>query len=274
MPTQFPHLALVLHVLLPFLFAGAGLALALSRRFRRYVRGTGSLQQTASNTSVGLLFLLSQTVLRGVMLGVYSAVSSAVPWRWEARAWWGYLLAFVLLDFVYYVQHRLEHQVPVLWAIHSVHHQSVDYNWSVSFRVGMLASLSTMCFHALVALAGVDLVTYAAVSTAHAALLFTLHARTKFTLGPGRFFNAPVFHRVHHASNEEAIDRNFGGVLLLFDRLFGTFTPYREGLVYGVSGEPAPQNPVSANVAPWSALLATVAKQPTLGAKVRALFVR
>lgn len=265
---------IVLSLALSVLATGLVLAVWLSPELRRWLRGTGSVHQTLSNASVGALFLLSQLFFRGVIIAVFTAVSALVPWKLPHAHPITFVIAFLLLDAVYYMQHRLEHKVPLLWAIHSVHHQSADYNWSVSFRVGIFASISTMLFHSLVALAGVDAVTYAAVGTAHAMLLFGLHARTHFTMGPGRVFNAPIFHRVHHASNEDAIDKNFGGVLLVFDRLFKTFTPYREGLVYGVTDEPLHHNPVTANVAPWLTLLRTVNKQKTLGAKVKALFVR
>jgi len=261
--------AIVLAMVASFL-----LALLLSRRVRRAVRGTGSLRQTASNAGVGLLFLASQALLRGALVAAFAGVASLVPWELPPHHPGTYALAFVLLDLVYYVQHRLEHRVPLLWAIHAVHHQSVDYNWSVSFRVGVLASLTTVCFHSLLALAGIDPVTYAAVGVVHAALLFGLHAPTTFTFGPGRFFNAPVFHRVHHASNDAALDRNFGGVFLVFDRLCGTFAPFQSGLVYGVKDEVAPADPVGANVAPWISLLAVVARQSTWRGRLRALFVR
>ncbi len=263
-------LAIGLGVILPFLLAGV----AFSARFRSWIRGTGSLKQTASNAGVGLLFLASQALLRGTLIAAYAGVAALIPWKLPEHRPGTYALAFLLIDFIYYVQHRLEHQVPLLWAIHSVHHQSGDYNTSVSFRVGLFASLSTLLFHTTLALAGVSATTYAAVGTAHALLLFSLHARTTFTFGPGRFVNAPVFHRVHHAANAFAIDRNFGGVFLLWDRLFGTFAPFREGLVYGVDGEPNPHNPITANLAPWVHLLGVVARKKSLGEKLRALFVR
>jgi sterol desaturase/sphingolipid hydroxylase (fatty acid hydroxylase superfamily) len=246
----------------------------LSPELRRSLRGTGSIRQTLSNAGVGVVFLLSQLVFRGALVAVFAFVSMHVPWKLPEHRIGTYVVTFVLLDFIYYCQHRLEHQVPVLWAIHAVHHQSIDYNWSVSFRVGALASLTTICFHSLLALAGVDPITYAAVGTVHAMLLFGLHAKTKFTFGPGRIFNAPLFHRVHHASNEAAIDRNFGGVLLVFDRVLGTFTPWRDGLAYGVVGQDGPIDPLRANAAPWIALASTIAKQRTLPGKLRALFVR
>jgi alkylglycerol monooxygenase len=249
-------------------------ALLTSPELRAFVRGTGSIRQTLSNAGVGVLFLLAQVFFRGALVAVFAGVAAIVPWKIPQQALLGHLLAFLLLDFVYYVQHRLEHTVPLLWAIHAVHHQSRDYNLSVSFRVGVLASLSTMVFHALLALTGVSAAQYAAVVAVHATLLFGLHARTRFTLGPGRFFNAPVFHRVHHAADEGYIDKNFGGVLLIFDRLFGTFAPLTGEPRYGVAGEPSPDNPLLANVTPWETLAASVRAQPTLARKVRALFVR
>jgi len=250
-------------------------ALLFSGEFRRWLRGTGSIRQTFSNAGVGIVFLLSQIALRGALLSGFHAATMVVPWKLPEDKAWAYGLTFLLLDAVYYVQHRLEHSVPLLWAIHSVHHQSNDYNLSVSFRVGAFASLSTFVFHLSLALFGVSTTMYAAAVTAHGLLLFTLHARTKFTLGPGRFFNAPVFHRVHHGAEDAYIDKNFGGVLLVFDRVFGTFTPYTHEPTFGVRGASAAAvDPLRANAAPFAELAASVAKQPTLLAKLRALFVR
>lgn len=245
----------------------------ISPQARRWLRGSGSVRQTLSNASVGVVFLGSQLLLRGVLVGLFAWVAELVPYKLP-DAPWAFVLAFVLLDAVYYVQHRLEHAVPILWAIHAVHHQSHDYNLSVSFRVGVLASLSTAFFHATLALAGVSAVQYAAAVTLHAALLFGLHARTKFTFGPGRVFNAPVFHRVHHGAEAAYIDKNFGGVFLIFDRLCGTFAPYRDDPTYGVAGESSPRLPLAANLAPWVVLARELRTKPTLTAKLRALFVR
>ena len=265
-----PHVALLaLCVLVPLVAA-----LLSSREVRAWLRGTGSIRQTLSNAGVGVLFLITQLLLRGTLIAVFAGLAALVPYKLPDHAWWSYAVAFLLLDLVYYVQHRLEHAVPLLWAIHAVHHQSNDYNLSVSFRVGVLASLSTLCFHGLLALAGVSVTQYAAVITVHAVILFTLHARTRFTVGPGLLFNAPVFHRVHHAADAGYIDRNFGGVLLVFDRLFGTFAPYQGEPTYGVAGERSPENPVAANVAPFEALARSLRAQPTLARKARALFIR
>ncbi|HEU4406013.1 MAG TPA: sterol desaturase family protein [Polyangiaceae bacterium] len=264
-----PHYALALACVAVPIAA----ALLASREVRAWLRGTGSVRQTLSNAGVGLLFLAAQLALRGALLGAYAGAAALVPWKLP-NAPWAFALAFFLLDFVYYVQHRLEHAVPLLWAVHSVHHQSRDYNLSVSLRVGALSSLSTLAFHAALALAGVGVGLYAAVVTLHAALLFALHARTKFRLGPGRFFNAPVFHRVHHGAEAAYVDKNFGGVLLAFDRLFGTFAPYGAEPSFGVAGEGSPHDPLRANVAPLAALAASLRRQPTLAKKIRALFVR
>ncbi len=245
--------------------------LIVSADARAWLRGTGSIRQTLSNTGVGVVFLVTQLFLRGALIGAFAFVASLVPWKIPDDSALSALLAFVALDFVYYVQHRAEHAIPLLWAIHAVHHQSHDYNLSVSFRVGALASLSTFCFHALLALAGVSVKLYAAVVTVHALLLFGLHARTKFTLGPGRFFNAPVFHRVHHGADAACIDKNFGGVLLVFDRLFSTFAPYDREPTFGVAGDTRHLGPISANVAPWRELVTRVRRERTWTGKLRVM---
>jgi sterol desaturase/sphingolipid hydroxylase (fatty acid hydroxylase superfamily) len=248
-------------------------ALLASPELRAWLRGKGSVEQTFSNAGTGLVFLVTQLGLRGALLAVFARVSYVVPWKIPDRPL-GYLAAFVLLDFVYYLQHRLEHRVPLLWAVHAVHHQSHDYNLSVSLRVGALSSVSTLGFHLLLALIGVSLPQYAIVVAVHAALLFTLHARTKFHVGPGRLFNAPVFHRVHHGAEAAYIDKNFGGVFLVFDRIFGTFAPYGAEPTFGVVGEESPLDPLRANVTPLAALVEKVRARPTLRQKLSVLFVR
>ncbi len=264
------HAAVIaLYIVVPILAV-----LLASREVRAWLRGTGSVRQTFSNARVGLVFVGSQLLLRGTLIAAFAGIAALVPYKLPAHAWSSWVVAFVLLDLVYYAQHRLEHAVPLLWAIHAVHHQSRDYNLSVSFRVGALASLSTFGFHSTLAFSGVSATQYAVVVTVHGAILFTLHARTKFTLGPGRLFNAPVFHRVHHGAEAAYIDKNFGGVLLVFDRVFGTFAPYTDEPSFGVAGESSPENPLAANAAPLAALAASLRAQPTLGKKVRALFVR
>lgn len=268
-PPPVPIWLIAACVLVPFLTA-----VAVSPDSRAFLRGTGSIRQTLSNVAVGVVFLTIQLLLRGVLLAAFAGLAALVPYKLPADAPWSFVLSFFLLDFVYYVQHRLEHAVPLLWAIHAVHHQSRDYNLSVSFRVGALASFSTLLFHSTLVLAGVSATQYAVVVTVHGALLFLLHARTKRTLGPGRFFNAPVFHRVHHGADPLYIDRNFGGVLLVFDRIFGTFAPYTSEPTFGVTGERSPDGPLSANAAPLAALAETIRQQPTMGRKLRALFVR
>lgn len=126
-----PHLAiLALALLIP-----AVLTIVASPGIRAWIRGTGSIRQTLSNAGVGILFLGSQLLLRGTLIAVFAGVAALVPYKLPPGAPWSFVVAFFLLDFVDYVQHRIKHAAPLLWAIHSVHHQSRDYNLSVSFRV-------------------------------------------------------------------------------------------------------------------------------------------
>jgi sterol desaturase/sphingolipid hydroxylase (fatty acid hydroxylase superfamily) len=241
---------------------------------RRALRGRGSVRQTLSNAGVGAVFVAAQLVMRGVTLAAYGAVHAravAGPFEPEPLT---IVLVLLALDAIYYAQHRLEHRVPLLWAVHAVHHQSLDYNLSVSLRVGALAGTTTLLFHLPLAIFGVSPALYAVASTLHALGVATLHARTTRTLGPGRLFNAPAFHRVHHGAEIEYVDKNFGGLLLLFDRVFGTFAPYDREPTFGVLGEPSPRDPITANTAPFALLLERTRRAPRLSQKLRALFWR
>jgi len=113
----------------------AVLKIVASPGIRAWIRGPGSIRQTLSNAGVGILFLGSQLLLRGTLIAVFAGVAALVPDKLPPGAPWSFVVAFFLLDFVDYVQHRIEHAAPLLRAIHSVHHQSRDYNLSVSFRV-------------------------------------------------------------------------------------------------------------------------------------------
>ena len=117
-----PRLAiLALALLVPAL-----VALLASPGIRAFLRGTGSIRQTLSNAGVGILFLGSQLLLRGALIAVFAGAAALVPYKLPPEAPWSFVVTFVLLDFVYYVQHRIEHAAPLLWAIHSVLHQSRD----------------------------------------------------------------------------------------------------------------------------------------------------
>jgi sterol desaturase/sphingolipid hydroxylase (fatty acid hydroxylase superfamily) len=151
---------------------------------------------------------------------------SPVPW----------LVAFVVVDLSYYWWHRLSHEVNVLWAAHVVHHQSEDYNLAVALRQSILTSFTSVPFYYPMALLGVPPAAYATMAAVSLLYQFWIHTELVGRLGwLERVLNTPSHHRVHHAVNPQYLDRNYGAILIVWDRVFGTFAEEREAPVYGTT---------------------------------------
>ena len=162
----------------------------------------------------------------------------------------------LLVDLIYYWEHRLLHWNRFLWMAHVVHHQSDEFNLTVSLRVSILQIWMTTASTMLLAIAGFPPAMSLTALLAYKFYQFWTHTRLIGRLGPLEWvFVTPSHHRVHHAKNEHYLDKNFGGMLIIWDRIFGTFEPERESPLYGVVAGPAPTfNPVLANLRPWFAL--------------------
>ena len=166
---------------------------------------------------------------------------------WPALASWS--VVFILVDLCYYCSHRLSHVVNVLWAGHVVHHSSEEYNLSVALRQSSLHGLFTWVFYLPLALIGVPAEMFIACYALNLVYQFWIHTRAVGRLGwLEAVMNTPSHHRVHHGVNPRYLDRNYAGVFIVWDRMFGTFEPEREQPVYGITTPLASWNPIWANV--------------------------
>jgi len=165
---------------------------------------------------------------------------------------WPWLVAFLAVDLGYYWWHRLSHRVNLLWAAHAVHHQSEDYNLAVALRQSMLTTVTSLPFYWPMAVLGVPTAVYAAMVAASTLYQFWIHTELVGRLGwLERFLNTPSHHRVHHAVNTRYLDRNYGAVLIVWDRLFGTYEEEREPARYGTTKPFGSFNPAWAQLQPW-----------------------
>jgi sterol desaturase/sphingolipid hydroxylase (fatty acid hydroxylase superfamily) len=230
--------------------------LRISRRRGRSIATRG---WTLSNLGCGVLRTLSVATIQGPVLALYAWVASGVSWTWPI-AWWTWIAGFVAIDLAEYLSHRASHERPFLWAIHAVHHQSPEYNMSLNFRLGVLGPATTLPFHLMLALAGMPPVMFAILVAVQAAGMMLTHSRYPGTLGPlGYVLNAPAWHRVHHSAVQAHRDLNYGAVLIVWDRLFGTFTDGSQVAPrWGVDGEPATRSPIASNISPWQSLATRV----------------
>lgn len=163
------------------------------------------------------------------------------------------VLAFVAWDLGFYWLHRLHHRIGFLWAIHSVHHQGEHFNLSLGIRNSWLSSLSSLPFFVPLALIGVPVEVFVAVSSLHYTVQFYNHNASVGRAGwLEQVMVTPHHHRIHHGANPEYIDKNFGGTLLLWDRLFGTFQRPVPGVQirYGIGAWRTSYNPLWLNLLP------------------------
>jgi len=251
---------------IPFFFLLMGVEIVLARR--RSVR-----LYRFNDALVDLSCGMAQQIV--VVFGV-GVLSAAYLWMYRSRLFepgppWSFLIAFVAVDFTYYLWHRLSHRVNFLWAVHVVHHQSEDFNLAVALRQAVLSPWTILPFHLPLALAGVPPVVFATVESFSTLYQFWIHTELCGKLGIFEWvFNTPSQHRVHHAVNPRYLDKNYAATLCIWDRLFGTFEPEREEPVYGLVKPLRSFNPIRAQVQAF-ADLAKLALSARGGDRLRAL---
>ena len=228
------------------------IAIELAVGYRRQ-RNTYRLADAVSSISLGMLSQTSAVFTRLLRIGIYTALFEHVA-LWRNDTFWttlpGWLLALVFYDLCYYWLHRMGHESAVLWAAHAVHHQSQDYNLSTALRQTSSGALLGWIFYVPMALAGVPPLVFGVVALIDLLYQFWVHTEQVGKLGWfDRWFCSPSNHRVHHAVNDAYLDKNYGGILILWDRLFGTFKDEddQEKCVYGTRGLLNSWDPLWAN---------------------------
>ncbi len=223
-------------------------------------RGRNTYRAADAMSSIGLGMLSQVMAVFSVALtaGLYAAVFASVSWwQLDASAWWVWLLALVLYDLLYYWHHRLGHTVSLFWAAHVVHHQSEDYNLSTALRQTGSGWLVGWVFYLPMALLGFPPLVFGTVALVDLLYQFWVHTQQVGRLGRfDRWFCSPSNHRVHHAVNDVYLDRNYGGIFMLWDHLFGSFQDELPNApcVYGTRSPLRSWNPLWANLAVYADL--------------------
>jgi alkylglycerol monooxygenase len=200
-------------------------------------RNTYRLNDAINSIGLGMLSQISAVFTRLFRVGIYTAIYASValyPDNAFWTSWYGWILALVFYDFCYYWLHRAGHESAVFWAAHVVHHQSQAYNLSTALRQTSSGALLGWLFYVPMAVAGVPPLVFGVVALIDLLYQFWVHTEHVPKLGWfDRWFCSPSNHRVHHAVNDRYLDRNYGGVLIIWDRLFGSFKEEDEKCVYG-----------------------------------------
>ena len=217
--------------------------------------------------------------LNGAIVGVaFMAIYEATPLRLALTDWRVWVAGFFAVEFVYYWFHRWSHTVRWLWTSHAVHHSATEMTFPAAIRLGWTGAFSGgwILFAPLVAV-GFHPLMIGALLGANLAYQFFLHTEAVGKLGVlEHVLNTPSHHRVHHASNAGYLDKNFGGVLIVFDRLFGTFAEERAGepLRYGLVHPLNSRNPFVIALHEWGRMGADIFRARSAGAAWRAMFGR
>jgi sterol desaturase/sphingolipid hydroxylase (fatty acid hydroxylase superfamily) len=240
----------------PVFFALIALELAVARwRGRRAYHAADAV----SSLSLGVISQIVAVFSKLLTLGIYAWCADRLAlFALPADAWWVWVSGLLLYDFLYYWLHRAGHEVNILWAAHVVHHQSEDYNLSTALRQTGSGVLLGWAFYLPMALLGYPLEVFAVVALIDLLYQFWVHTELVGRLGWfDRVFCSPPNHRAHHAVNDRYLDRNYGGILILWDRLFGTFVEEDDAdpPVYGTRAPLRSWNPLWANAEVYWATL-------------------
>ncbi|HOP43906.1 MAG TPA: sterol desaturase family protein [Flavobacteriales bacterium] len=190
-------------------------------------------------------------------------------------AWYIWLIAAIADDHNFYWHHRLSHNIRLLWAAHLPHHSARTFNLTVSIRNGWFITLYKPIFWLWMPLVGFEPIMIASVLIVNAMYQFFLHSQLIPSLGwYEKVFNTPYVHVVHHSCNTEYLDRNHGGILTIWDRLYGTWQEPIKGMKpkFGISHDPDSYDPIKHNLFEFQEIWRDVKKAPTLKAKLMYIF--
>ena len=239
-------------------------------------RNTYRLNDALSSIGLGVMSQLTGVFSALLLLAIYGAVYQQVAlWQWPVHSAWTWLAALLLYDFCYYWRHRLGHTVALLWAAHAVHHQSEDYNLSTALRQTSSGWLADWLFYLPMALLGVPPLVFGVVALIDLLYQYWVHTQHIGKLGAfDRWFCAPSNHRVHHAVNDRYLDKNYGGILIVWDRLFGSYAEEdpAEPCVYGTRAPLRSWNPLWANLQVYRDLFVDAWRASAWGDKFKVFF--
>ena len=234
------------------------------------------LRETAASFGVALGNLAVRTLEGGLAAVPFVLLYQVRLLDIPLNTVWSWVALFLATEFAYYWFHRASHRVRWLWATHAVHHSATRFNLSAAIRLGWTGQLTgAFVFFLPLAWIGFPPVAIGAMLSAGLLYQFFLHTALPIRLGPLEWvLNTPAHHRVHHSCNEACLDKNYGSVLIVFDRMFKTFAapPENEPLRFGLKGREPTSNPFKIALGEWGYLLRDVTRIRGVRAKLKVLF--
>ena len=254
----------------PIIFSLIGLEYYLSqKKGKRYFSFTSSI----SNISIGVAERLAQLFLAGYFILVFQFVYdhfSILDIKENIFTW---ILLFTLTDLLWYWYHRLSHEVNILWGAHIVHHSSEEYNYTVSLRITIYQSFIRLAFGLVLPIIGFPVPMLLISISVLGIYQFFIHTRFIKNLGfLESILVTPSNHRVHHGSNEIYLDKNYGGILIIWDKLFGTYQRETEDVRYGLTKQVKSNSFLWLHFHYWLELIEHVKAAQGIPNKIKILF--
>ena len=254
--------------------AGIGVTEALFAKFVRHV--AFPWQEGFASVGVGAGLAIKNALTRAALFGAFLWLWQYRLWTVPTDTWWGIALLFFMVEFFYYWHHRWAHEIRWLWGTHSVHHTVNHLNFLASIRLGWTGEVSAgIVLFAPPLLLGIHPAALFGMLSVNLLYQFWIHSEVIPPLGRiERVLNTPSNHRVHHASNAIYLDRNYGGITVIFDQLFGTYQPElaNEPCRYGLVHPLTSNNPLRIAFNEWIALFRDVFRARGWRDRFRAAF--
>ncbi len=213
-------------------------------------------------------------LMRGVQLAALIYITSYTPFHWEKTIYY-WIFLFLAEDFAYYVLHVVDHYCRFFWAVHITHHSSEQFNLTVAIRSSVFQPLYRFVYYIPLALIGfepLDILFMYAIGQTYG---FFVHTEVVGKLGWLEYILVtPSHHRVHHASNEKYLDKNMGMVLIIWDRLFGTFVQEEEKPVYGITAKMDSENLYEVVTYEWKNIAKDLKQDISWKVKLKYIFGR
>jgi len=238
------------NILIALIAVDFGLALWLGKR--HFFQASDTLV----SVTLGVVYAIALLGVAGVVLVAYGFVYQyrLIDLDWQASVF-TLLGAYVLVDFAFYWYHRAAHMIRFGWAAHVVHHSSQYFNVGTALRASVAEAPLEPLFILPLALLGIDPVVLVGALSLNHLYQYGLHTQHVRKLGPLEWIlNTPSHHRVHHGSNIQYCDKNFGGTFIIFDRLFGTYEEEKDPVVFGIMHQLESRNPVWVTCHEWVAI--------------------
>ena len=238
-------------------------------------KGFYSTKGILSNLYLTSLNLSLDVLVRGICLAVlwyfYQFKFTAIDKSIHPILYWSVLV--LAEDFMFYWMHRVDHYCRFFWAVHVTHHSSEEFNLTVGFRSSVFQPLYRFVWFIPIALVGFDPLDIMFMYAATQIYGILIHTKTVGKLGPLEWvLSTPSHHRVHHASNIKYLDKNMGMILIIWDRVFGTFAKEEEEVVYGLTTDIKTYNPITMVFHEWKAIYEDLNQQTSFKNKIMYVF--